>query len=214
MNEKPGLEPGFFCATSCWRLDGLRVAPGAEDMPGVPLRAGPPHVVKLGLSQFHRYDRGAASADAADLQVRWRGPATEIRLSHARAHFDQARSCSIITPAATGKMKATIGLAAFEPERPPPAACERDCPKTDVGDGSKAEDLQLSNCCPLYPQQQTSTGERIVCFDNDRQLAHRRKAWAGRLPDQYMHADETKIVNISTSNSVSRSFPNRLSHRS
>jgi hypothetical protein len=33
-------------------------------------------------------------------------------------------------------MKATIGLAAFEPERPPPVACERDCPKTDVGDGS------------------------------------------------------------------------------
>ena len=30
MNEKPGLEPGFFCSTSCWRLDGLRVAPGAE----------------------------------------------------------------------------------------------------------------------------------------------------------------------------------------
>jgi hypothetical protein len=28
MNEKPGLEPGFFCSTSCWRLDGLRVAPG------------------------------------------------------------------------------------------------------------------------------------------------------------------------------------------
>ncbi len=43
----------------------------------------------------------------------------------------------------------------------------------------------------------------------------RRNAWAGRaLRDQYMHADETKIVNISTSNSVSRSFPNRLSHRS
>ncbi|SDJ01936.1 hypothetical protein SAMN05444171_2834 [Bradyrhizobium lablabi] len=20
MNEKPGLEPGFFCSTSCWRL--------------------------------------------------------------------------------------------------------------------------------------------------------------------------------------------------
>jgi len=48
MNEKPGLEPGFFCSTSCWRLDGLRVAPGTEDMPGVPLRAGPAHVVKLG----------------------------------------------------------------------------------------------------------------------------------------------------------------------
>jgi hypothetical protein len=27
MNEKPGLEPGFFCSTSCWRLDGLRVVP-------------------------------------------------------------------------------------------------------------------------------------------------------------------------------------------
>jgi len=26
MNEKPGLEPGFFCSTSCWRLDGLRVS--------------------------------------------------------------------------------------------------------------------------------------------------------------------------------------------
>ena len=38
MNEKPGLEPGFFCSTSCWRLDGLRVAPGAEHMLGVPLR--------------------------------------------------------------------------------------------------------------------------------------------------------------------------------
>ena len=38
MNEKPGLEPGFFCSTSCWRLDGLRVAPGAEDMLVVPLR--------------------------------------------------------------------------------------------------------------------------------------------------------------------------------
>src|SRR5258705_3866861 len=33
-------------------------------------------------------------------------------------------------------MKATIGLAAFEPERPPPVTCERGCPKTDVGDGS------------------------------------------------------------------------------
>src|SRR5258705_1689628 len=33
-------------------------------------------------------------------------------------------------------MKATIGLAAFEPERPPPVTCERACPKTDVGDGS------------------------------------------------------------------------------
>jgi hypothetical protein len=38
MNEKPGLEPGFFCSTSCWRLDGLCVAPGAEHMLGVPLR--------------------------------------------------------------------------------------------------------------------------------------------------------------------------------
>ena len=38
MNEKPGLEPGFFCSTSCRRLDGLRVAPGAEDMLVVPLR--------------------------------------------------------------------------------------------------------------------------------------------------------------------------------
>jgi hypothetical protein len=38
MNEKPGLEPGFFCSTSCWRLDGLRVAPVAEDMLVVPLR--------------------------------------------------------------------------------------------------------------------------------------------------------------------------------
>ena len=26
MNEKPGLEPGFFCSTSCRRLDGLRVS--------------------------------------------------------------------------------------------------------------------------------------------------------------------------------------------
>jgi hypothetical protein len=38
MNEKPGLEPGFFCSTSCWRVDGLSVAPGDEDMLGVPLR--------------------------------------------------------------------------------------------------------------------------------------------------------------------------------
>jgi hypothetical protein len=38
MNEKPGLEPGFFCSTSCWRLDGLRVAPGADDMLVVPPR--------------------------------------------------------------------------------------------------------------------------------------------------------------------------------
>jgi hypothetical protein len=38
MNEKPGLEPGFFCSTSCWRLDGLRVAPAAEDMLVVPPR--------------------------------------------------------------------------------------------------------------------------------------------------------------------------------
>jgi len=30
MNEKPGLEPGFFCSTNCWRLDGLRVAPSEE----------------------------------------------------------------------------------------------------------------------------------------------------------------------------------------
>jgi hypothetical protein len=34
MNEKPGLEPGFFCSTGCRRLDGLRVAPGAADMLG------------------------------------------------------------------------------------------------------------------------------------------------------------------------------------
>jgi hypothetical protein len=33
MNEKPGPEPGFSCSTSYWRLDGLRVAPGTEDMP-------------------------------------------------------------------------------------------------------------------------------------------------------------------------------------
>ena len=39
-------------------------------------------------------------------------------------------------------------------------------------------------------------------------------ASASTRRDQYMHADEIKIVNISTSNSVSRSFPNRLSHRS
>jgi hypothetical protein len=26
MNEKPDLEPGFFCWTICWRLDGLRVS--------------------------------------------------------------------------------------------------------------------------------------------------------------------------------------------
>ena len=26
MNEKPGLEPGFFCSTSFWRLDGPRVS--------------------------------------------------------------------------------------------------------------------------------------------------------------------------------------------
>jgi len=32
MNEKPGLEPGFSGSTSCWRPDGLRVAPGAEHM--------------------------------------------------------------------------------------------------------------------------------------------------------------------------------------
>jgi len=38
MNEKPGLEPGFFCSTSCWRLDGLGVATGAEHMLGVPPR--------------------------------------------------------------------------------------------------------------------------------------------------------------------------------
>jgi hypothetical protein len=38
MNEKPGLEPGFFCSMSCWRLDGLRAALGAEDMHVVPLR--------------------------------------------------------------------------------------------------------------------------------------------------------------------------------
>jgi hypothetical protein len=31
MNEKPGLEPGFFCSTSYWRPDGLRIAPGIED---------------------------------------------------------------------------------------------------------------------------------------------------------------------------------------
>ena len=40
MNEKPGLEPGFFCSTSCWRLDGLRVAPGAEHMLGVHFGVG------------------------------------------------------------------------------------------------------------------------------------------------------------------------------
>jgi hypothetical protein len=32
MNEKPGLEPGFFCS-------GYALAPGAEDMLGVPLRS-------------------------------------------------------------------------------------------------------------------------------------------------------------------------------
>jgi hypothetical protein len=39
MNEKPGLEPGFFCSTSCWRHDGLGVAPGgAEHMLSVSFR--------------------------------------------------------------------------------------------------------------------------------------------------------------------------------
>ena len=38
MNKKPGLSRAFFCSTSCWRLDGLRVAPGAEDTLVVPLR--------------------------------------------------------------------------------------------------------------------------------------------------------------------------------
>jgi hypothetical protein len=32
MNEKPGLEPGFFCSPNCWRPDGLRAASGAEHM--------------------------------------------------------------------------------------------------------------------------------------------------------------------------------------
>jgi hypothetical protein len=32
------LSRAFFCSTSCWRLDGLRVAPGADDMLVVPLR--------------------------------------------------------------------------------------------------------------------------------------------------------------------------------
>jgi hypothetical protein len=39
MNEKPGLEPGFFSRRAAgWRLDWLRVAPGAEEMLVVPLR--------------------------------------------------------------------------------------------------------------------------------------------------------------------------------
>jgi hypothetical protein len=50
MNEKPGLEPGFFCSTSCWRLDGLRVAPGAEDMLVVPLRVGLARAWKRAIS--------------------------------------------------------------------------------------------------------------------------------------------------------------------
>ena len=36
--KSPALSRAFFCSTSCWRLDGLRVAPGAEDMLVVPLR--------------------------------------------------------------------------------------------------------------------------------------------------------------------------------
>jgi hypothetical protein len=27
MNEKPGLEPGFFCSTNCWRPDGYALLP-------------------------------------------------------------------------------------------------------------------------------------------------------------------------------------------
>ena len=38
MNESPALSRAFFCSTSCWRLEGLCVAPGAEDMLDVPLR--------------------------------------------------------------------------------------------------------------------------------------------------------------------------------
>src|SRR5206468_11455724 len=42
------------------------------------------------LFELHRHGHGAASADADDLQVRWRGPAGKIRFSDARAHSDQA----------------------------------------------------------------------------------------------------------------------------
>ncbi len=34
MNEKPGLEPGFFARRAAGGLTGLRVAPGAEHMLG------------------------------------------------------------------------------------------------------------------------------------------------------------------------------------
>jgi hypothetical protein len=59
MNEKPGLEPGFFCSTSCWRLDGLRVAPGADDMLVVPLRGwyGRSHLLDSGESLNLQYVR-------------------------------------------------------------------------------------------------------------------------------------------------------------
>ena len=75
MNEKPGLEPGFFCSTSCWRLDGLRVAPGTEDMPGVPLRAGPAHVVKLGAVGIEQRFREALEEVEDIGSQAWRLPA-------------------------------------------------------------------------------------------------------------------------------------------
>src|SRR5262249_49472354 len=47
--------------------------------------------LRRGLFQLDRYGDGAPSADATDIQVRWRNPADEIRLSDASAHSDETR---------------------------------------------------------------------------------------------------------------------------
>src|SRR5205807_7734492 len=84
----PRLRRGLECY---WKVD--RNAAARIPPPDWRRRAGKVRAFHLRrrLFEFHRYGHGAASADAADLQVRWRGPAAEIRLSDARAHSDQAR---------------------------------------------------------------------------------------------------------------------------
>ncbi len=74
-----------------WTLDRLYALPQETQITRLVCVEGWSAIGKWTGTPLHRYGHGAASADAADLQVRWRGPAAEIRLSHARAHSDQAR---------------------------------------------------------------------------------------------------------------------------
>src|SRR4051794_9680889 len=87
-NHSSCLRGGLECDR---KMDGNAAARiPASDRRRHPVKIRTFHL-RRGLFELHRYGYGAASADAADLQVRWRGPAAEIRIPHARTHSDQAR---------------------------------------------------------------------------------------------------------------------------